>query len=145
MTIPNGYRYALPMSVRFADLDAMGHLNNATYLTYIEQARIAYVHDVCGWDGNWKALGMILARSEIDYRLPVSFGDQVTIYLRVSRIGSKSFDFQAVITAQRADDPAGIAAEAKAVMVAYDYQQNTSIPILATWRERILAYEPALS
>ncbi|MCA9913950.1 MAG: acyl-CoA thioesterase [Anaerolineae bacterium] len=140
-----GFRYQIPIEVRFADLDVLGHLNNAKYLTYIEQARIVYVRDVCGWEGDWRELGMILARTEIDYKLPIDFKDKATVYIRVSRLGGKSFDMEYVITRQHGDAAEEIAANVKTVMVAYDYQQDTSIPVPASWRERILAYEPALT
>ncbi len=139
-----GFRYQLPMQVRFADLDVLGHLNNAKYLTYIEQARIVYVRDVCGWDGDWTQLGMILARTEIDYKLPIAFEDQVKAYVRVSRLGGKSFDMEYLVTRQRDGGEEEIAATVKTIMVAYDYRQDTSIAVPDSWRERILAYEPAL-
>ena len=139
-----GFRYQIPIEVRFADLDVLGHLNNAKYIAYAEQARIMYVQDVCGWQGNWTQLGMILARQEVDYRLPIAFGDNVQVYIRVSRIGGKSFDFEYVITRQRGDEEPEIAAEVKTIMVAYDYQEDTTIAVPDDWREEITAYEPML-
>lgn len=144
MPAPKKYRFEMPVEVRFADLDAMGHLNNAKYLTYTEQARIYYVRDVCGWEEDWRKLGMILARTEIDYKLPIAFGDKVMVYIRVSRLGGKSFDFEYVMTRQGNENEAEIAAISKTVMVTYDYESDTTIPIPENWRKRILAYEPAL-
>jgi len=139
------FRYSLPIEVRFADLDVLGHLNNATYLTYAEQVRIVYVRDVCGWDGGaWSTLGMILARTEIDYKLPIAFEHSVIAYVRISRIGGKSFDMDYVITRQTGDNDPEIAAEIKTIMVAYDYQQDSTIPVPDSWREKITAFEPAL-
>jgi acyl-CoA thioester hydrolase len=135
------FRYRLPVEVRFADLDAMGHLNNVVYLTYTEQARIVYVRDVCGWQSDWRKLGMILARTEIDYKLPIGFDHLVAVYIRVSRIGSKSFDFEYLVTRQKGDGAEEIAAEVKSVMVAYDYENDTTIPVPQSWRENILTYE----
>lgn len=140
-----GYRYSIPITVRFADLDVLGHLNNAKYLTYIEQARIVYVRDVCGWQGQWQTLGMILARTEIDYKLTIAFEDSVMAYIRVGRMGGKSFDMEYILTRQREDSLPEIAAEVKTVMVAYDYETNQTIPIPDTWRQRITEYEPLMS
>jgi acyl-CoA thioester hydrolase len=144
MSKPENYRFEMPVEVRFADLDAMGHLNNAKYLTYTEQARIYYVRDVCAWERDWRKLGIILARTEIDYKLPIAFDDKVMVYIRVSRLGSKSFDFEYMITRQRAKNEVEIAALSKSVMVAYDYESDSTILISDLWRKRILAYEPAL-
>lgn len=138
------FRFNLPVELRFADLDVLGHLNNAKYLTYAEQARILYVQEVCKWSGNWRELGMILARTEIDYKLPIAFGDAVMVYLRCSRIGGKSFDLDYIISRQRGDAAPEIAATIKTIMVSYDYQQEKSIPVPQSWREAITAYESVL-
>jgi acyl-CoA thioester hydrolase len=139
------FRFSLPIEVRFADLDALGHLNNAKYLTYAEQARILYVQQICGWDGDWRTLGMILARTEIDYKLPIAYRDAVVVYIRTSRIGGKSFDLDYVMSRQRGDNPPEIAATIKTIMVSYDYEQDISIPVPQSWREAMLAYESSLS
>lgn len=138
----DGFRYQIPINVRFADLDVLGHLNNAKYMSYAEQARIMYVRDVCDWQGDWTTLGMILARQEVDYRLPIAFDDRVQVYIRVSRIGGKSFDFEYLITRQHGDDAPEIAAEIKTIMVAYDYEKDTTIAVPDAWREAIIDYEP---
>lgn len=145
----DGYQHRTPMTVRFADLDTLGHLNHATYLTYMEHARICYVRDVCGWQGfreNWASLGMILARAEVDYKRPVTFGDMVTVYTRAIRLGGKSFDLQYALTVQDdADSPAHLAAEAITVMVAYDYDAGQTVPVPQTWRDAMQSYEPDLA
>ncbi len=136
------FRHAIPMLVRFGDLDSMGHVNNAKYATYAEHARIQYVRDVCGWNGTWDNEGMILAKITIDFKQPVLYGDNVMVYTRVSRLGSKSFTMQHQLTVQRGEDAPQLAATMETVMVAYAYAQQVSIPVPTAWRERILAYEP---
>lgn len=144
MTTLENYRFSCPIAVRFADLDVLGHLNNAKYLTYAEQARILYIREVVGWQGKWNTLGMILARTEIDYKLPIAFEDTVKAYVCVSRLGGKSFDMTYSLTRQKADNTPQIAAEIKTVMVTYDYNADTTIAIPDSWRQRITAYEPNL-
>lgn len=144
MTAPAGFRHTTPLAVRFADLDAMGHLNHARYLTYMEQARILYVRDVCTWGGDWSLLGMILARAEVDYKLPLAFGDSAVVYTRCSRLGNKSFDLEYVLLRQRPGEEDVLASTARTVMVAYDYRSDRPIPVPESWRERILAYEPEM-
>lgn len=135
-----GFRHHTPIRVRFADLDALGHLNHANYLTYMEQARILYIQEICGWDGNWVNLGMILAKATVDYLLPVQFGDEIGVYTRCSRLGTKSFDLEYVMTRQQGDQ-IEITAKALTVMVAFDYPSNQAIPVPDHWREAIRAYE----
>ena len=140
----DGYRHHTPITVRFADLDVLGHLNHAKYLTYMEQARILYIEKVCGWSGGWDDFGVILANANVDYKLPIAFGDTVSVYTRCGRLGGKSFDLEYTLLRHREDEPDAIAAVATTVMVAYDYGAGQAIPVPANWRDNILAYEPAL-
>ncbi len=140
--IPHGYRHHTRIEVRFADLDVMGHLNHAKYLTYMEQARIRYVQEVCGWRGAWPTMGMILAKMTVEYRLPVAYGDSVSVYTRCARLGGKSFDLAYVLVRHRPDAPDSLCAEGLSVMVAYDYSADRTIPVPQTWRDGMMAYEP---
>jgi len=65
--------YTTDIDVRFRDIDAMGHVNNAVYATYIEQARTEYFRDVL--DADLSALATVLASLSIDFRRPVELTD----------------------------------------------------------------------
>lgn len=117
----------------------MAHVNHAMYFTYMEVGRLHYVRDVLGWAGGRSPIGAILARIECDYKFPLLLGDSIRVYVRVCRIGSKSFDFEHIIL--RESDKAE-AARGTAVLVAYDYEAEKSIPLPAEWREQLLAFEP---
>lgn len=138
----DGYTHVIPMEVRFADLDVLGHLNNAKYATYIEQARIQYVIDVCGFQGLWNELGMILARIEIDFKAPILYGDSVKIYTRCVRLGGKSFDLDYQITRQSPAMPEpAVAATSRTVLVAFDYTTQQTIPVPEAWRTAMSQYD----
>jgi acyl-CoA thioester hydrolase len=109
--------------VRFRDCDAMGHVNNAVYSTYLEEARIDVIG---GLDG------FILARVEIDFRAELRAGEEIAVGTRVARVGTKSFDLEHEI---RAGDR--LVAEAKSVLVAYDYGVNASVPLSCELLERL--------
>jgi acyl-CoA thioester hydrolase len=119
--------------VRFRDLDPMGHVNNAVFLTYIEQARVAFLSQVGAATG-LEDMNMIVARVEIDFRAPVRLGQELEISLRASRFGTKSFDLDYVL---RVDGE--VVAEAKTVQVAYDYDRREPMPLPAEWREKLTA------
>jgi acyl-CoA thioester hydrolase len=80
--------------VRFRDLDALGHVNNAVYLTYFESARIAYWLHTTKRTG-LGALDMILARAEIDFRSPLAYGESVEISVGATSLGRSSFVLEA--------------------------------------------------
>ncbi|HYY65242.1 MAG TPA: thioesterase family protein [Gaiellaceae bacterium] len=119
--------------VRFRDLDPMGHVNNAVFLTYIEQARVAFFATV-GAATALEDMNLIVARVEIDFRAPVRLGQEVEISVRASRFGTKSFDFDYVLHVD-----GEIVAEAKSVQVAYDYGRREPIELPAEWREKLTA------
>ena len=80
------------VEIRFADLDMLGHVNNAKYLTYLESARISYFHDVIGDKIDWSTGGIILAKAELNFAMPVMLEDlEVTIFTSCTKIGDKSF------------------------------------------------------
>jgi acyl-CoA thioester hydrolase len=115
--------------VRFRDLDALGHVNNAVYATYLEQARIEFLRGLGATQEE-----MILARLEIDFRAPVAFGADVEIEVRPARVGTKSFGLDYTMRVDEA-----VVAEAKSVLVAYDYGSEQSVELPARWREALAA------
>jgi acyl-CoA thioester hydrolase len=119
--------------VRFRDLDPMGHVNNAVFLTYIEQARVAFLAEV-GAAAGLEDMNMIVARIEIDFKAPVRLGQEVEISVHASRFGAKSFDLDYVL---RVDGE--IVSEARSVQVAYDYDRREPIPLPTEWREKMTA------
>jgi acyl-CoA thioester hydrolase len=113
----DGYRFTLSIPVRFRDTDAMGHVNNAVYLTYFEAARIPYYLMLSGRPDLARA-DMIVAHIECDYRSPATFGATLVVGVRMEEIRSRSFTL-----AYRIEDAASatLVAEGRSVQVAYDY------------------------
>jgi acyl-CoA thioester hydrolase len=111
--------------VRFRDCDPMGHVNNAVYSTYLEQARIGVLGGLSEF---------ILARVEIDFRAELRAGEEIEVRTRCGRVGTKSFDLDHEL---RTDGR--VVAEARSVLVAYDYEQGRSIEVPDAVRARLLA------
>ncbi|MBL0063763.1 MAG: acyl-CoA thioesterase [Bacteroidetes bacterium] len=114
------FKTQIPLHIRFSDVDAFGHVNNACYLTYIEEARVRYFDEVVDWSYDWSTKGIILAKAEIDFILPIHFKDELYVYTRCSRIGNKSFDLEYQLT-RFWEGKEIIMADAVTVMVAFDY------------------------
>jgi acyl-CoA thioester hydrolase len=119
--------------VRFRDLDAMGHVNNAVFLTYIESARVAFLQQL-GAATTLEDMSIIVARIEIDFRAPVGFGEEVEIAVRASRFGGKSFDLDYELRVG-----GKVVAEAKSVLVGYDYGKGETVELPDEWREKLAA------
>jgi acyl-CoA thioester hydrolase len=130
--------------VRFADTDAMGHVNNAVYLTYCETARIMYWTDVTGEPiglGTREAESLILADAHIAYRSPTLYGETVTIETRAARIGRTSFVLEHRLTARPVDGPPRLVATSGSVLVRYDYAREAPIPLPEPFIAAIEAFE----
>jgi acyl-CoA thioester hydrolase len=103
----------------------MGHVNNAVYSTYLEQARIAVL-------GGLEPF--ILARVEIDFRDQLRQDEELEVRSRCDRIGTKSFELVHQIWAGDR-----LVADAKSVLVGYDYTEGASVPLTDNQRRRLAA------
>ena len=119
----------------------MGHVNNAVYLTFIETARVHYFDSVVGHGNKWShQVGLILARTEIDYKAPVFMRDSIVVYTRCSRIGTKSITIEWAIV-RDSHSAEEVVANGISVLVCYDYDHNTTIAVPAEHRQLLEAYE----
>jgi acyl-CoA thioester hydrolase len=132
-----GFRFRFPIEVRFRDLDLLGHVNNAVFLTYLESARIAYWMHVSGRPLD--DLGMILARVEVDYRAPVPYGARLDVGVRCASMKRSSF----VLELEAVEEGSGrVVAEARKVLVHYDYAAGRPVPLTDDLRDRIRRQDP---
>lgn len=118
------YPFVTWESVRFRDLDVLGHVNNAVYATYFETARIAYYQALT--HTSLEQLGMILADLTISYKAPAHFGDELAIGVRIPSFGTKSFVMEYALA--RVQDDA-LLATCRTVLVAFDYRAGHSVPV----------------
>jgi len=108
------------IEIRWRDLDAFGHVNNAVYLTYLEEVRDEWLDRTLGsaWD-------YVLARVAIDYRRELTQADdEVVARCRLGRVGTSSLTTREELFA--GDE---LAAEAEAVLVAFDREAGRSRPL----------------
>lgn len=135
----SSYRFYHSIEVRYGDLDPQGHLNNARYLTYMEQARIQYIRSLGLWRSDtFLDIGIILAEISITFKSPVLFGQPVRVGARVTRLGNKSLDMVYVMEDSR--DGRELA-NGSSVLVTYDYASRQTISIPDHWRKAIQAFE----
>jgi len=134
------YKHKLNITVRFSDLDAMGHVNNAIFLTFLEEARIAYFRAVLKRDRDSINFEAIIARIEIDYKNQICLGDKVVVYTRCPRIGEKSNDIENLIVVEKGTENK-IAASALSKLVSFDYKRGVSVAISDYVRKALVDYE----
>lgn len=133
------YRFYHPIEIRYADLDAQRHVNNACYLTYMEQARLKYFQSLDLWDGaDFDNIGVILVEQSCTYKSPIAYGQPIHVGVRVIRLGNKSLELTVSIRDRDTDQEM---ATGRTVLVAYDYVAEKSQSVPERWRETIKAYE----
>ena len=115
------------MKTRWRDMDALGHLNHAIYLGYMETARVD-VYIQLGFSGIRKDMdeSTILGSMDVHYLSQVKHPASLDVGHRIRRVGSKSFDFLAAIFKQNEEKPV---CSALFKMVAFNYDLNKAIPV----------------
>ena len=92
-------RYVTQVRVRWSDLDAFGHVNNARTVTLLEEARVDWLFTEAGRHGVERLTqGVVVARMEIDYKRAIGFGLPVTVSMGLSRLGTASFTIDYLVT-----------------------------------------------
>jgi len=130
------FRFHRAVEVRFRDLDAMGHAHHTLPLVYLEEARAAYWRDVARQDGIG-GIDYVMAEVTVRFHQRIEYPGRLDIGLRVSRIGTKSFEMEFEIR-----NPAGEpVASGRTVQVMYDYAAAGSKTVPAELRQRIEAFE----
>ena len=120
------FDYTTLIDIRFADLDAYGHVNNAVFFTYLEHARVKMFQEYFGAFLD-SSLLFLVVRAECDYKAPVTLKDRLLITLTVDQLRRTSFTFH-----YRLHDGSGREfATAKTVMVAYDPQAKKPVALPA--------------
>jgi acyl-CoA thioester hydrolase len=127
------------IEVRYGDLDPQGHVNNAKFLTYMEQGRVFYLKQLKLWEGgSFLDIGVILAEVQITFRKAIQFGDPIRVGVRITQIGNKSMTSEYRIEDAR---DASEFASGMSVLVAYDYHNRRSVSIPEEWRKAIQQFE----
>jgi acyl-CoA thioester hydrolase len=127
VTLPSGWLIRVRLTVRFRDCDPYGHVNNAVYLTYLENSRFAL----------WKAqgvMGVILARAEVDYRAQAKYGDELEVRTRLAALGKSSFQYEYEISDVATD---ATILTAKTVQVHFDYEAQRPVEMSDQFRARL--------
>lgn len=138
------YKFSMPLSIRWNDLDPLAHVNNVYYFEYFQIGRGHYMQAVSQkWD--WQKYMFVIAHIECDYykELTLSAADPA-IKMRTSSIGRKSFEIEYLITSTTRDGFEILHAKGKSVQVMIDIAEKKSIEIPEWLRKDFTDYEPAL-
>lgn len=121
------------LRVRFGETDMAGHVNNAVYLSYVEEARIQFLEEALGLN----RMPLILASAHLDFLSQVFFRDVIRIESGVCRLGRSSFDIVHNIYREPSQQ---LALRSLATVVYFDYENQQSAPFPEDWREKLEPY-----
>ncbi len=119
----SSFRFTVPIQIRYTDFDMLGHLNNATFVTYFEVARLYYFIEI-GW--KLTDVSNVVAHFDIDFLLPVLPGDEVVCKVKTVSLGSKSFQMQYELCSK---DESKSYCRAHSVQVCIDKKSGKAIQI----------------
>ena len=135
-----GFKHKTTIQIRFKDIDALDHVNNANHITYFELARVKYFDDVVNEEVNWSEQGIILAKMTVDYKAPVYFKDKIFVYTKCIRLGNKSFDLAYSLVREKAGKETELAT-GHSVQVCFNYKNQSTIAIPASWKKKVEEFE----
>jgi acyl-CoA thioester hydrolase len=139
------FRYEHPIEVRFVDTDALGHVNNAVYLSYFEAARAGYYAAVTGapfGTGAQAARTFVIAEARLMYRAPAFFGETLLVGCRFAWTTRSSFGLEYRVRAEQSVvGPARLVADGETVQVMFDLEHNRVVRVPADLLEEFEAYE----
>ena len=130
-------KFSTEIEVRFRDLDALGHVNNAVYLTYFEIARLHYWKNLFGHDA-FNQYSFVVVRAECNYRSPAHVGERLQVFARVAELKRSSFIFEYEIMEGQTGR---IVADGSTVQACFDPKEKRAKRIPLDLREAILAFE----
>lgn len=124
--------FIYPVSVRFNDIDVFGHVNNAIYLSYFEEARMQLFNEVLGLKHDWIKQGLILAKALLEYKSPLRLNETAFIKVHCSHVGNTSFTlFYTIYNSENQK----IYCTGETTIVMFDYSINKSIPVIDAIRK----------
>ena len=133
------FQFYYPIEVRYRDLDTLNHVNNATYLTFLEHARLKYYDELGLWGGSdIKDVTTVTVDVHVAYHSPIYLGQTVNIGTRIKKIGNKSIAIEQQIENIKTGEVHAVAAF---VAVAFDLRSQRSIQVSDEYRRKIRDYE----
>jgi len=128
--------FVVPYDVTFRDIDAFGHVNNAVFFTYFEWARTLLWFELAG-RGGARDIGFIVARAECDFIRQIEL-EPIEVRVRIGELRTTSFDFVYEIHKEQTGE---LAATGKVVVVLFDWETRSKVPISNDLRARVAALQ----
>lgn len=130
-----GFKFKHSLQLRYSDFDMLGHLNSATYATLLELGRIEYYLNI-NW--NLKEISNVVASFKIDYLNEIKPGREVDVWVKISKLGNKSFKMEYLLASS---NETTIYAKAETTQVCIQRKDNSSTPIPTEIKQAVSQFE----
>ena len=136
----NGFKFSLPLQMRWNDMDALGHVNNAVFVTYFETARGVFMMKACpDWD--WHKDMFLIANINVDLQKELLLSAQnVLVHVKTVSLGTKSFVLQYAITSEKNSETI-VHATGTTTQIMFDMKTRTTIEIPDWIRTSLSEYD----
>jgi acyl-CoA thioester hydrolase len=128
-------KFRIELPVQFRDIDVMGHVNHATYLQYMETARVELARSLGQVKKGFRS-SFILASARCEFKKPITDERRITVTVWVSRIGDRSWDLDYSIHGPRRVEYA----VGRTTQVAYDYKTRSAVLISGKLKRKLAKY-----
>lgn len=135
------YKVSKDIEVRFSDVDALGHVNNASFLSYMEEVRLTYMAHLfpdLNYQKDFSQFPVILGDVYCRYVSPAFLGETICVQTQVAEFGTKSFTMEYVLEDKKTKR---LIATARTTMVMYNLKTASTQPIPDVLKERVMALE----
>jgi acyl-CoA thioester hydrolase len=129
------------VTARFSDTDAMGHVNNARFISFMEEGRVCYFRKLYPKESLARIgelFPFILADIQCSFKKPVFCSHNIITTIGVTHFGTKSFTFEYDLFEEESGD---LVATGKSIQVMYDYKTNQTIDIPQSLKDAVAEIE----
>ena len=136
----NKFKFKLPLQLRWNDMDALGHVNNAIFVTYFEVAPGHYMLQACpGWD--WHKHMFLIGNVNVDFKKELLLSAQnAQVWMRTSNIGTKSFVLEYAVVSEKQGEII-IHATGSTTQIMFDMKTRSTIEVADWVRESLTDFE----
>lgn len=132
------FRHSLPIQIRFADIDALGHINNNVYFSYFDLGKVTYFENLKASYVSWIDGIIVLARVEVDFISPVYYKENIAVDTKVLKVGTKSVTLLQQVRNTLTNE---VKCRCTSVAVAYDPKLLKAMNVPQVWKDSMADYD----
>lgn len=132
------FKHTLDVQIRFNDIDALGHVNNAVYMEFFDLGKAKYFTAANGGPVDWRTANVVVANVNSNYLAPIYFNEPIAVQTQATYVHDRSLKLlQQLIN----KDNGEVKCQCAVIMVGFDVKKGVSAPISDEWKQKLSDYE----